>query len=314
MLKDGARLSLECGPTTDLVAVTNPNGLTIEGGAISLFATGGLLPLSSNGTYTLFTYATAFNGAANKLSILNSVAGKTYSLNDTGSALQVVVGTATTSDWNGALGDNLWSSGGAGGNWKDAAAPNGLGAVINFGLDALTPTTVALGGPRTVGAVSFDNANAFTLGTNADMLTLDNGIAAAGLAVTSGSHVINAPVRLNGPVNLAPAAGTSLTLNGVVSGLGKSLSLVGAGTATLTAANTYSGGTVLAAGLLNLGHDSGLGSGTITFAGGSLDAVTAPRTLTGNNPIQVAGDFAFVGTNSLHFHHSGERHLGAVGQ
>jgi len=301
LLKDGARLSLECGPTTDLVAVTSPNGLTIEGGAISLFATGGLLPLSSDGTYTLFTYATAFNGASNKLSILNSVAGKTYSLNDTGSALQVVVGTATTSDWNGALGDNLWSSGGAGGNWKDAAAPNGLGAVINFGLDALTPTTVALGGPRTVGAVSFDNANAFTLGTNADMLTLDNGIAAAGLAVTSGSHVINAPVRLNGPVNLAPAVGTSLTLNGVVSGLGKSLSLVGAGTATLNAANTYSGGTVLAAGLLNLGHDSGLGSGTITFAGGSLDAVTGSRTLTGNNPIQVAGDFAFVGTNSLNF-------------
>jgi autotransporter-associated beta strand protein len=301
LLKDGARLSFECGPTADLVAVTNPNGLTIEGGAISLFAAGGLVPLSSNGTYTLFTYATAFNGASNKLSILNSVAGKTYSLNDTGSALQVVVGTATTSDWNGALGDNLWSSGGAGGNWKDAAAPNGLGAVINFGLDALTPTTVALGGPRTVGAVSFDNANGFTLGANADMLTLDNGIAAAGLAVTSGSHVINAPVRLNGPVNLAPAAGTSLTVNGVVSGLGKSLSLVGAGTATLTAANTYSGGTVLAAGLLNLGHDGGLGSGTITFAGGSLDAVAGARTLTGNNPIQVAGDFAFVGTNSLNF-------------
>ncbi len=299
LLKEGSRLSLECGPTTDLVAVTTPNGLTIEGGAISLFATGGLLPLSSNGTYTLFTYATAFNGASNKLSILNSVAGKTYSLNDTGSALQVVVGTATTSDWNGALGDGLWSSGGAGGNWKDAAVPNGLGAVITFGLDASAPTTVALGGPRTVGAISFDNANAFTLGTNADVLTLDNGIAAAGLAVTSGSHVINAPLRLNGPVNLAPAAGTSLTLNGVVSGLGKSLSLVGAGTATLNAANTYSGGTVLAAGLLNLGHDSGLGSGTLTFAGGSLDAVVGARTLTANNPIQVAGDFTFVGTNSL---------------
>jgi autotransporter-associated beta strand protein len=77
------------------------------------------------------------------------------------------------------------------------------------------------------------------------------------------------------------------------------LSLVGAGTATLNAANTYSGGTVLAAGLLNLGHDSGLGSGTLTFAGGSLDAVAGSRTLTGNNSIQVTGDFAFVGTNSL---------------
>jgi autotransporter-associated beta strand protein len=157
-LKDGARLTFECGLTTDLVAVTTANGLTIDGGVISLFATGGLTPLSSNGTYTLFTYATAFNGAANKLSILNSVAGKTYSLSDTGTALQIVVGTATTSDWNGALGDSLWSSGGAGGNWTDAAVPNGLGAVVNFGLDALAATTVSLGGPRTVGTISFNNA------------------------------------------------------------------------------------------------------------------------------------------------------------
>ncbi len=298
-LKDGARLTFECGLTTDLVAVTTANGLTIDGGVISLFATGGLTPLSSNGTYTLFTYATAFNGAANKLSILNSVAGKTYSLSDTGTALQIVVGTATTSDWNGALGDSLWSSGGAGGNWTDAAVPNGLGAVVNFGLDALAATTVSLGGPRTVGTISFNNANAFTLGTNADVLTLDNGIASSAIAVVLGNHVLNAPLRLNGPLNLAPAVGTTLTLGGVVSGLGKSLSLVGAGTATLNAANTYSGGTVLAAGLLNLGHDGALGSGLVTFAGGTVDALAGARTLSGNNSIQVTGDFTFAGTNNL---------------
>lgn len=95
--------------------------------------------------------------------------------------------------------------------------------------------------------------------------------------------------------------GATLTLGGVVSGLGKSLSLVGAGTATLNAANTYSGGTVLAAGLLNLGHDGALGSGLVTFAGGTVDALAGARTLSGNNPIQVTGDFAFVGTNSLNF-------------
>ena len=298
-LKDGARLSFECGLTSDLVAVTTANGLTIDGGVISLFAPGGLTPLSSNGTYTLFTYATAFNGAANRLSILNSVAGKTYSLSDTGSALQIVVGTATTSDWNGACGDNLWSSGGAGGNWKDAAVPNGLGAVVNFGLDALAATTISLGGPRVVGTISFNNANPFTLGTNADVLTLDNGIAAPALAVVLGNHVINAPLRLNGPLNLAPSVGTTLTLGGVVSGLGKSLSLVGGGTATLSAANTYSGGTILASGWLNLGHDGALGSGLITFAGGTVDAVAGARTLSANNALQVSGDFTFAGTNSL---------------
>jgi fibronectin-binding autotransporter adhesin len=299
-LKPGALLSFECGPTTDLVAVTTANGLTIDGGVISLFAPGGLTPLTTNGTYTLLSYVTAFGGSAGKLSIFNSVAGKTYSLNDTGSALQVVVGTATTSDWNGAFGDGAWGSGGTGGNWKDAAVPDGLGAVVNFGLDAVAATTVSLGGPRTVGTISFNNANAFTLGTNTDVLTMDNGIAASAIAVVLGNHVINAPLRLNGPVNLSPAAGTSLTLGGVVSGVAKSLSMVGAGTATLTAANTYSGGTVVSAGWLNLGHDGSLGTGLVTLAGGTLDAVAGARTLSGNNAFQVTGDFTFAGTNSLH--------------
>jgi autotransporter-associated beta strand protein len=299
-LKEGALLSFECGPTTDLVAVTTASGLTIDGGVISLFAPGGLTPLTTNGTYSLLSYVTAFGGSAGKLSIFNSVAGKTYSLNDTGSALQIVVGTATTSDWNGALGDGAWGSGGTGGNWKDAAVPDGLGAVVNFGLDALAATTVSLGGPRTVGTISFNNANAFTLGTNSDVLTLDNGIASSAIAVVLGNHVINAPLRLNGPVSLSPAAGTSLTLGGTVSGVGKSLSMVGAGTATLTAANTYSGGTVLSAGALNLGHDGALGSGLVTLAGGTLDVVGGPRTLSGNNAIQVTGDFTFAGTNTLY--------------
>jgi autotransporter-associated beta strand protein len=55
----------------------------------------------------------------------------------------------------------------------------------------------------------------------------------------------------------------------------------------------------LSAGALNLGHDGALGSGLVTLAGGTLDVVGGPRTLSGNNAIQVTGDFTFAGTNTL---------------
>ena len=299
-LDPGALLNFEFGGTSDLVAVTTPSGLTINGGALSLFATGGLSPLTTNGTYTLLTYATAFGGDKNNLSVFNSQAGKTYALNDTGSALQLVIGTATSSDWSGAFADGLWTSDGVGGNWTDAAAPATLGAVVNFGLTPSAPTTVTLNGAKTVGSIIFNNANSYVVGTTSDAITLDNGIAAGAVSVTTGSHTVNAPIVLNGPANITPAATTSLTFGGAISGAGKALTFSGAGAVTLNAANTY-GSTILSAGTLNLGNDGALGSGLVTISGGTLDAVGGARALSGNNLVNLTGDFAFAGTNNLAF-------------
>ena len=69
---------------------------------------------------------------------------------------------------------------------------------------------------------------------------------------------------------------------------------------TLSGVNTYSGGTTLNAGTLNLGNVAALGSGTFTLAGGTIDNTTGVAgTLSGNQATVINGSFTFTGTNSL---------------
>lgn len=64
-------------------------------------------------------------------------------------------------------------------------------------------------------------------------------------------------------------------------------------------ANDYSGGTTVASGIVSIGDDNALGSGTITFAGGGLQGEPGqgPRTLA--NAINVNSNAAFQGTQAL---------------
>ncbi len=305
----GSNLAYEFGGTSDLISVTNASGLTINGGALSLYAAGGVTPLIVNGTYSLFSYSTAFGGALSNLSVLNSQAGKTYAINDTGSLIQLVLGTATTSDWSGSNGDGLWTTDGLGGNWNGGSQPNALGAVANFGSLAGTPQTVTLNGGKTVGSILFDNSNAFTIGTTSDAITLNNGIAAGAIGVTSGNHAINAPIILAGPANIAPATETTLTLAGDISG-SKSLTLTGAGTTILAGTNSYTT-TTISAGKLQIGDGvaaSGtLGSGAVSLASGTTlefnrtGSYSAPNDITGPAATltMTNGAVTLSGTKSL---------------
>lgn len=83
----------------------------------------------------------------------------------------------------------------------------------------------------------------------------------------------------------------SFSGNGFISGAG---GLVKSGTSTLTlaTANTFSGGSTLNAGRVRIGHNTALGSGTLTLNGGAVssDSTTA-RTLA--NPVTVNNSTAF---------------------
>jgi len=83
------------------------------------------------------------------------------------------------------------------------------------------------------------------------------------------------------------AIGIGVTLDGA-----GSLVKAGAGTLTLSGANTYGGGTTIEAGTLELLPGAVAGSGTVTLDG---DATLAINDLTVNNAIVLAG-----GTNTLH--------------
>lgn len=86
-----------------------------------------------------------------------------------------------------------------------------------------------------------------------------------------GSGVLNIVLGQSGNFN---AAGT-ITISSVISdgGSGFGITKTGAGTLTLSGANTYSGGTTVSAGLLQLNNSSALGSssGSLTVNGGVLN-------------------------------------------
>ncbi len=84
-------------------------------------------------------------------------------------------------------------------------------------------------------------------------------------------------VDVNGsgsPDTLAAASGTTATYSGILSDTG--VLVVGdstnVGTVVLTGANTYSGGTSLNGGILAVSGDGNLGTGPLSFNGGTLEA------------------------------------------
>jgi fibronectin-binding autotransporter adhesin len=89
------------------------------------------------------------------------------------------------------------------------------------------------------------------------------------------------------------AGGVSSTFNGTLGGNGQnnnfSLVKTGSGVLTLTAANSYSGGTSVNGGMLVLGNDASLGTGSVTLNGGSLKRDNALSTVANNLTLGASG-------------------------
>jgi autotransporter-associated beta strand protein len=89
----------------------------------------------------------------------------------------------------------------------------------------------------------------------------------------------------------------AVTYAGIVSGSG-SLTQAGTGTLALIGANTYSGGTLITAGLVNFNTNNNLGSGTITLNGGGLQWATGTAT-------DISSRLAALGANGGTFDTNG---------
>jgi autotransporter-associated beta strand protein len=93
---------------------------------------------------------------------------------------------------------------------------------------------------------------------------------------------------------------SDLTISAVISGSSAiSLTRAGAGTLTLTGANTYAGTTLLTAGLTEIGNSTAFGSGTVVISAAQLDAVGGAQTVA--NSIEIGGAAEFWGSNNLTF-------------
>jgi autotransporter-associated beta strand protein len=156
-----------------------------------------------------------------------------------------------------------------------------------------TGPTVIVGGVLSVNKIANGGTASGFGSASSDPTNL--AITNATLRYTGGSVTIDRGATLGGNATLELTSGT-LTANGIFTGSG---ALVKSGSATMiiTTNNTHSGGTIISNGTVNLtttaARDSGLGSGTCTLAGGTLQLYgyagsTTPDYGTFSRPIFVA--------------------------
>lgn len=176
------------------------------------------------------------------------------------------------------------------------AASGGTGTFNISGGSANVATTLILasvsGSTGTVnltgGALTLSGSSYLSFGSGTGTFNLDGGIFTVGgtngirgtgafnfgngtLKVGSTLTTSNAMTLKTGATATVDTNGNSATLSGILSGNG-GLNKAGTGTLTLSAVNTYTGGTTFTAGTLQIGADSALGdaAGGLTFNGGTL--------------------------------------------
>ncbi|NBT14594.1 MAG: hypothetical protein EBS56_13625, partial [Planctomycetia bacterium] len=141
---------------------------------------------------------------------------------------------------------------------------NNASLAINRGNTFTIASTISGSGSLThqgsgTTILTADNTYSGTTTISAGTLQLGNG-------GTSGT-VASASVITNN--NLVVNRSDALTLASNISG-GGNLIMNGTGTLTLTGTNSYTNKTTLNAGTLSLGSANAIGSGTISFGGGTL--------------------------------------------
>ena len=283
-------VDFEFGTGNDVITIGNAGGLTLGTTALNLFQEFGTTPFTTNGTYTLFDYNTAFTGSlTGAFSITNSQVGKIYSIanNATATTIELTINDAVVAEWTNGVGDNLWTMPG---NWNGGIVPNGNGAVATFGLLA-TPSGVLVNGPKTAGSIVFDNDASYTINGPA-AITLNNGLGVPSINVTAGgsprSHTIAAPIALSQNANLAPAATTTLNLSGNISGTVTGLTVTGAGTVVLSGINGYTGPTTISAGTLEIAGGASIGgSSGLTEKNGAVFRVNSGGVTTITQPVTL---------------------------
>jgi autotransporter-associated beta strand protein len=162
------------------------------------------------------------------------------------------------------------------------SVPNSAGAVANFYRTNTAARTITLDGDKTIGTLTFNSPNSFTIspGSGGSIL-LNNSGSAAILTVSQGSHSIAVPMQFQSSVTMTANAAAGLNVSGAISGVG-ALTKTGVGALLLSGANSYAGGTTINAGTLLVANSSGSGTGS-----GAV-AVNSGGTLAGNGTISGA--------------------------
>ena len=187
--------------------------------------------------------------------------------------------------------------------WDTNGSTAGLGGTGTWNTTATNWTTDSTGSSATQAWVSGSDAVfAGTVGT----VTLGAGMSASTLTFnTSGYSVASNTVTLTGGT-VDVASGATATISSVVAG-SAGLTKTDAGTLILSATNTYSNGTTISAGTLQIGSGSSsgtLGSGDVTDNASLVfmrsNSFTVSNSLSGSGTVtQSGGTVTLSGSNSF---------------
>ena len=288
------------GATASSALVVTGNPLTF-GGTLRLTNVG-TNPLAVGDNFTLFSapsFAGAFASVASSPALPIGLVWNTNNLSVNGT---LSVGSAGTSFWNGGGTDSYWATAA---NWNGTLPTNGQSLSFQ-GTSQVVNTNNWL---ASAGQISFSNGGFTLTGNPVSLLwgvlnqagnnTWSIGAALAGAQsfdCSNGTLTVNALVT-NAGYSLTLDGAGSILLAGAISGAG-SLFKNGAGTAAISTQQTFTGGTTINAGVLNLtggGGGSGPIRGLVTVnPGGTLQISTGDgfgynADSTVINPLNVIG-------------------------
>jgi fibronectin-binding autotransporter adhesin len=306
------------GSNTDLLALTGPGVSVTAASTIDFYSSStqtGTSSVTTAGAYDLFGVASAGLATSQAatlesdlvssiISIAGKVSGDSYSFGSSGNFITLNVSSANVNaNWT-TNGSSNWNNGA---NWTPGI-PHIAADSATFGTNGGTITAgsvnVLLDANETVGSVTFNNAGtsyAITQG-GSNTLTLDSTSGGnVNISVLNGSHSIGVPINLNGSLGISVAATDVLSISGPIANgtaAAPTLTMSGAGTTVLTAANNYGGSssatnTLITGGTLQLGDGVSAGSvfGTIS--------VTSPGTLAIDPPVSGVFSNTVIGSGSL---------------
>lgn len=181
--------------------------------------------------------------------------------------------SAANKTWTGGSGfTNNWTSNF---NWGGTTAVAGDNLFFG-GTTRLSNTNDNTAGTNFIGLTFNAGAGAFTLGGNS--ITLGGNVTNN----SSNLQTINLALILSASRTFTTSSTGSLTIGGIVSETGAARGLIkaGAGTLTLSGANTYTGGTTVNAGTLQISASERLANtGSLTVSGGTFALQTFNETV-----------------------------------
>lgn len=293
---NGGTLEFTAGFTTARTTTFNAGGGSVNTNAFNATLSGsvggsGNLTKTGSGTLTLSGASNAFSGSVtinNGVFALNSGAPTSVNVNASGAAFDISGASSgiTTGDLSGVSGSLLHLGArtltfGTSTSTSFLGTIDGTGSLVKQGSGTftLTGTNTFNGGVQfKAGTIAVGSNSA--LGTGTLTFNTNDGNILQAASTVSLTNLIT--LTKNGVID---TNGQTLTLGGVISGsgsgTGSSLTKTGAGTAILTASNTYTGSTELNQGILSVAGSSNLGGAAtgVVFNGGTL-AVTGTSTFT----------------------------------